>query len=466
MEVTEPFERTPITVRPIDTMSGSDALLWSIGADPMMRPTVVALVVFESTPEWAAVRGRIRDLTEAVPRLRARVVTRFPGRGRPQFVADPAFDLGDHARRLRLPPHGTVRDVLDVAQSMASSVFDPALPLWEAVLVEGIDGERAALLVKVHHAVIDGVGGLAVLAGLFDAPETAPTPETARNGDAPAPETQHHERDLPRAVELVDEARDALFHPFRTLGQVGALGGSVARLLAPAGRPVSTIMTGRGVRRYVEIIDLDLRALKDAAGAWGGTVNDVFVASVVRGLTLYHEQHGVVSTGFRALMPISVRIAGTGTGAGNHFVPARFVIPVHPNVAECVAEVQALTGAWKQAPGLVVSDVLATGLSTLPPPVARNLWGAMLRGTDVCVTNVPGPAARTSLAGATVEGIYAFAPPSGAAVNVSLVSSATKACIGVTADAAAVPDSAKLAGCIEDGFAEVCSARPASGAHA
>jgi len=142
------------------------------------------------------------------------------------------------------------------------------------------------------------------------------------------------------------------------------------------------------------------------------------------------------------------------------------VIPVHPDVAECVAEVQNLTGAWKGAPGLAVSDVLAAGLSTLPGPVARNLWGAMLRGTDVCVTNVPGPAARSSLAGATVEGIYAFAPPSGAALNVSLVSSAARACIGVTVDAAAVPDSAKLAGCIEDGFAEVCSTRPASGTHA
>jgi diacylglycerol O-acyltransferase len=130
-------------------------------------------------------------------------------------------------------------------------------------------------------------------------------------------------------------------------------------------------------------------------------------------------------------------------------------------VAECVAEVQALTGAWKEAPGLAVSDVLATGLSTLPGLVARNLWGAMLRGTDVCVTNVPGPPSRTSIAGVGVDGIYAFAPPSGGALNVSLVSSADKACIGITIDAAAVPDSAKLAGCIEDGFAEVCSARPA-----
>ena len=58
-----------------------------------------------------------------------------------------------------------------MAQAMATSGFDPALPLWEAVLVEGVDGDRAALVMKVHHALIDGVGGLAVLAQLFDSPD-------------------------------------------------------------------------------------------------------------------------------------------------------------------------------------------------------------------------------------------------------------------------------------------------------
>ena len=63
--------------------------------------------------------------------------------------------------------------------------------------------------------------------------------------------------------------------------------------------------------------------IKRAAKAWGATVNDVFVASVVRGLILYHDQHGVVSTGFRALMPVNVRDKDRGGAVGNHFVPAR-----------------------------------------------------------------------------------------------------------------------------------------------
>ncbi len=128
--------------RNVDTMSGSDALLWTIGADPIMRPTIVAVVVMDQTPDWGVVRERIAGLTEAVPRLRSRAVTRAPGRGRPQFVPDDGFELDLHLRRVRLPGHGCLRDVLDLAQTMATSGFDAALPLWEATLVEGVDGGR------------------------------------------------------------------------------------------------------------------------------------------------------------------------------------------------------------------------------------------------------------------------------------------------------------------------------------
>jgi len=91
-------------------------------------------------------------------------------------------------------------------------------------------------------------------------------------------------------------------HPVRSVGQVIAVGASVGRLMAPAMKPMSPIMTGRSFRRHVEILDLDLTTLRRAAKAWGGTLNDLFVTSVVRGLTLYHEQHGVTMRGFRVLM--------------------------------------------------------------------------------------------------------------------------------------------------------------------
>jgi WS/DGAT/MGAT family acyltransferase len=449
-----------------DTMSGSDALLWTISTDPVMRPTIVAVMILAGTPAWGEVRTRVKALTEALPRLRSRAMSRGPGRIRPQFVVDPAFDLDLHLRRMRVAGVGDRRSVLDVAQAMATSGFDHALPLWEAVLIEGLDGGEAALVMKVHHALIDGVGGLASLGALFDTPDggrpgatTAPSAGGGGDGGGGRGRSSTlHPDDLPEAVKLVDQALDAVRHPFRALGRVATVGTSVARLMAPAGRPVSPIMQGRSFRRHVEVVDVALTDLRRAARGWQATLNDVFVASVVRGLARYHEQHGVASTGFRALMPVNVRHPGD-PAAGNHFVPARFVIPVHAELAECVAEVRRLTGTWKQAPGLALSEVMATALSTLPAPTARALWGSMLMGNDFCITNVPGPPFPVSIDGAAVRAIYAVSPPSGAAFNVSLVSTWDRACVALTVDSVAVPDSAKLAGCIDDGFAEVCSVR-------
>ena len=445
----------------VDTMSGSDALLWSISADPVMRPTIVALMVLDGIPDWAEVRARVVQLTQTVPRLRSCAVSRPLGRGRPQFVMDENFALDMHLRHIRLPEHGTLRDVFDMAQTMATSGFDDALPLWEAVLVEGSDADRSVLVMKVHHALIDGVGGLAVLARLFD-----PIGQGSHAGveAGPAePRPRHCALDrvpgLACAVRTVGDALEMVTHPVRSVGQVAALGGSVGRLMAPARRPLSPIMTGRSFRRHVEILDLDLATLRRAAMAWGGTLNDVFVTSVVRGLTLYHAQHGVTARGFRVLMPVSVRDSADRE-SGNHFVPARFVIPVHSDIADSVAEVRRGAQQWKHAPGLAVSDVLATGLSALPAGLSRNLWSSMLMGDDLCITNIPGPPLQTYLAGVAVEGIYAVTPPSGAALSVSFVSTAERACVTITTDTAAVHDSPKLAGCIEDGFSEVCSARP------
>ena len=435
-------------------MSGSDALLWTIGADPVMRPTIVAVLVLGGRPDWAEVRARVAGLTRTVPRLRSRAVSRPPGMGRPQFVPDESFDLAAHLRRIRLPEHGGLRDVLDLAQTMATIGFDPALPLWEAVLVEEVEEDRAAVVLKVHHALIDGVGGLAVLAHLFDSLEPAGeradgTTQAAGHGTGRWP-------DLSSTFRCAGNAADAIVHPFRSVGRLVAVGGSVARLMAPSGRPLSPIMDGRSFRRHVEILDLDLDELRGAAHRWDGTLNDVFVASVVRGLARYHEHHGAPARGFRTLMPVNVRGSGDSE-EGNHFVPARFVIPVRQDLADTVAETKHAAGAWKHAPGLAVSDLLATALSALPPPVARALWSTMLLGTDFCITNIPGPPFRATLAGMPVQGIFAVSPPSGAALNVSLVSCADRASVTMTVDTAAVPDAAKLASCIEEGFAEVCA---------
>jgi diacylglycerol O-acyltransferase / wax synthase len=437
-----------------ETMSGSDALLWTIGGDPVLRPTVIAVLALDRAPCWSDVRNRIEALTEIAPRFRSQGVSRAPGRGRPQFREDPRFDLDLHLRRIVLPAGGSFRDVLDIAQVMATSGFDAELPPWEAVVVEGVDSDRAALIVKLHHALVDGVGGIAMLAHLLD------TRRHPRGGQAPglvAPR-QRPARNLlgqfPTPRQVLAQARRATADPAAQIDRLVSTGTALARLLAPARRPISTLMTGRSSRRRFEAFELESGALRRAAAAAGSTLNDVFVAAVVRGLGHYHELHGHAPGDLRALMPLNVRGDDDPLG-GNHFVPARFVIPASADAEACLRVVGRITASWKHSPGLALSDVLATGLNLLPAPVLRAMWGSMLKGDDFCVTNVPGAPFETYLAGSRVDSFYAFAPPSGAALNVSLVTPAGRACIGLVVDTSAVPDSAELAACLREGFADV-----------
>ena len=230
--------------------------------------------------------------------------------------------------------------------------------------------------------------------------------------------------------------------------------GSVAQLLAPAGQPLSPLMLGRGATRRFEVIDLPLGGLRGAATVTRGTLNDVLMAGTVLGLGRYHLQHGVRVDRLRVLMPVSTRRGGD-LAAANRFVPVRFVVPVLTEPAECVHRIRQLAAGEKHAPALKLSDALAVGLDLLPPSLARAVWGSLLKGDDLCITDMPGPPFETYLAGARVDRLYAFAPPSGAAFNISLLTPAGRDCVGISIDRQAVPDGSSLASCIAAGLHDV-----------
>ena len=267
-------------------------------------------------------------VTRSLPRLRATVAPGPFGWGRPRWVEDDAFDLGMHLQRMGAAPPATLRSVLDVAQVRATAAFDPELPLWEAVLIEGLDEGKAALVVKLHHAVADGVGGLDVVQRLLDRSRRARPGQASL---AAAPAAPAATRPGPSAADagrrLVGTIVGGVTDPLGQALRVRAGASSVARLLAPAGRPLSPLLTGRSIGRRLAVLDVAPGALRAAATGTQRSINDVFVTAVLGGLGRYHEKHGRPVRRLRVLMPISVR-SGDAAAGGNHFVPARFVLPV------------------------------------------------------------------------------------------------------------------------------------------
>jgi len=451
-----------------ERLSDSDALLWTINRDPVLRNTITVVVLLDRPPDFEVLAKRLDALTREVPRLRSTVVSRAHGWGRPVWHEDAHFDLGLHLRRLIVPPPATLRTVLDVAQVLATTGFDPELALWEAVVVEGLDDGRAAFCIKLHHAVIDGVGGVAVAARLLDLEREPVGPDAMRRREAavtaePTPEPDRWpEGALPGPIATagrlsargVGLLAGAARHPTDALAGLWATGASVSRLLAPTPEPLSTLLRGRSFARRFEVIDLAAGALHEAGRVGGGTLNDAFVAGILGGLRHYHELHGHVAGDLRIMMPVSIRRPSDPIES-NRFVPARFVLPDLAEPADRIAEVHRLAGVWKHAPGLELTDLMAGALNRLPPALATSAFSMMLKGADFVATNVPGPPTDTYLAGSKLEEFYAFAPPSGSSVNVALVTMAGRTCIGVNADPAAVPDAAVLAGCLQRGFDEV-----------
>lgn len=443
-------------------MTGSDSVLWVIERDPQLRSTVTAIARLDRAPDQTALRRRVEEAVQAVPRLRQRVAAPLLGLGNPRWEEDPFFDLDYHLRAVRAVS-GDARWLLDFAALLAARGFDRDRPLWELVTVEGLEGGGAALVQKVHHSLTDGVGGIELMLSLLDVTRhpRRPPPSTAAQPEpdpalSPFTRAARQSFDTARSVGArLPSVLRSMAQPATTVGDLWRLGVSVTRLLAPGGPRRSPLLVGHGTNWYFDVYEQPMEALTSAARAAGGTVNDVFVAALAGAMHRYHLKHGYDVDNLRLTLPVSLRRDDDPVG-GNHFTPVRFTLPIsEQEPLKRVQQIGALCRRWTHEPALPLTDSIATVLSLLPAAVTSTVMGSMLRGTDLVATNVPGVPGRCYMAGAELVSEHAFAPLSGAAVNVSLLSHAGTACIGANMDRAAVGDPDVLMDCLSRGFDEV-----------
>lgn len=446
-------------------MRETDAFSWYLENDPGLRATILAVAWLDARPDFDVLAARLERATRLAPRFRQHPV-QPPGRLATPLWVDTDFDLSLHLRRIDSPRPHTPATVLDFARIEAMSGFDRSRPLWQFTLVEHLVGDRAALVMKVHHSLTDGIGGAQLAFLLF---ETTSQPDP---GDqVPVPE-KHGQ--VPGAVELVREslaydthrvfetirhglakALPTAMHiardPLHSASDALETARSIGRFVQPVSDTLSPVMTGRSLDRHLNMIAVDLDDLKHAAGSVGGTLNDAFVASVTGGLRRYHERHGVSVGELRITLPISIRKEGD-PAASNRITLARFKVPV--GIADPAERVR-LTGQQcrvaRDERALPLSNTIAGTLNLLPSGVV----GSMLKHIDFLASNVPGINVPLYLAGAPVSGYYAFGPTTGSSLNITLLTYCGTCCVGFTIDTAAVPDYDVLIECFREGFEEV-----------
>src|SRR5919202_1866364 len=181
-----------------DRLTGLDASFLHL-EDATSHMHVAAVMIFEGDPPayedlLEAIEGRLG----LVPRYRQRLAFVPFRQGRPKWVDDPHFNLRYHVRSTALPAPGSEEQLKALAGRVFSQALDRDKPLWEIWLVDGLEGDRFAVLSKTHHALVDGISGVDIMSVLFDtSPEPAAPTDT---GERWLP------RPLPSAAQLLGEA--------------------------------------------------------------------------------------------------------------------------------------------------------------------------------------------------------------------------------------------------------------------
>jgi len=205
-----------------DFMSDSDASLWLGERDPRMRSTILSVWILDRMPDEEDFEDLLVESLEAIPRLRQRVVQDPYEIAPPRWEIDPDFDLRFHLRQLHLGGEGTLRDLLDLAEPIVMQAFDKDRPLWELYLVQGLEGGRAGMLMKLHHAISDGIGLVRMTGSMIET-------ERRTRGARPRPRRRLEDLPLPDPRTNRELVRDAIEHRIH----VGR--GRVRRLVAGAG---------------------------------------------------------------------------------------------------------------------------------------------------------------------------------------------------------------------------------------
>lgn len=446
-------------------VSEADAFTLQLERDPALRATVVAVTIFDRSPDWDRLVSRIDRASRLAPAFREKLVPSPLRLAPPRFVPDPDFDLSWHLRRTRLPEGGGHAELLDLARTALMDAFDHDRPLWEFTLVEGLPEGRAALVLKVHHALTDGIGGVQIAAHVVDLDREgtdlgpmppAPTARSLWPFEAVAEALGY---DFRRAVEIGQQAvrsapgaaLGAVRDPFGTAGSALEDLRSVLRIVRPVIETQSPVMRDRNLTRHFETLDVPLADLRAAAATVGGTLNDGFVTGIAGGMRLYHQAHCACVSQLRVTMPISVRRPDDEIG-GNHVSLVRFELPVGiTDPAERVRQVHEICRAQRQEAAIDHTEAIAGVLNLLPVGVT----GGMLRHVDLLASNVPGFDFDVYVAGAKLEAFYPFGATLGSAANITLMSYRGICHIGIDTDGGAVPDPDVFAASLRAGFDEV-----------
>jgi WS/DGAT/MGAT family acyltransferase len=450
-----------------DRLSALDAVFLSI-EDERNQMHVGVTALFEAGPlrtaSGAVDRERVRRFAlrtlSSLPKFR-RKLARLPIMVRPVLVDDDRFDLDQQLRFVTLD-RGDDAGLLSLVGRIYSEPLDRGRPLWELWVVDGLAGDRVAVVSKSHHCLVDGVSGIAAFTSMLRATPEATFEEAGPLHFEPPPST----RSLLAAElrHLADAARDGLGLGATRLGEAArTLGAGLsygARAVFPPGARTSLNPSRIGTSRDVVWVEMSLAEVKAVKNAASVKVNDVALGVVAGALRRYFARHGepVGDRPFRAMVPVSTHDPGRAVLENE---VSLVVVPLpldEPDANRRLALVaQAMEGAKSsgEVKAIATLESLADALSFAFAAVTVRAL-VRFRPYNVIVTNVPGPPVPLYFLGARLVSAYPMVPLYGNnALGIAILSYDDRLCWGLSADPERIQDLPALAEDLRGAFDEL-----------
>jgi diacylglycerol O-acyltransferase len=420
---------------------------------------IAAAAVFEAAPvattdggiDIERIRQYINSRLPSIPRYRQRLAF-IPVENHPVWVDDDHFDLAYHVRHTSLPRPGSDPQLRELCARILERPLNHAKPLWEIWVIEGLAGGRFALVMKVHHCMVDGLGGVELLAALLQPTADTPTTNSIAWEPRPAPSGAELLRDevarrMKMSVELARRLRGSGGREPDAASWGRSLQAAWELVREGLRRPVSSPLNQPiGPHRRFHWVTCDLDAIKEVKNQMGGTVNDVVLTVVSGAVRAFFERRGFAMDvmDFRVAVPVNIRADAERHFTGNRVSAWLVSLPIQERrPTRRLLAVQQMSRHLKETNHAIGGRILTQAAEWTSTNVLTlgALLSSRVQPFNLIVTNVPGPQFPLYLLGARMEAIYPQVPLfENQALGIALFSYNGKLFWGFNGDWDALPD--------------------------
>ncbi|WP_326548071.1 wax ester/triacylglycerol synthase family O-acyltransferase [Mycolicibacterium sp. ND9-15] len=433
----------------MERLSAFDAsMLYSESSSVPLHVCSIACLDTSTIPggySFERVRDQLASRLKALPELRAKLANSPLNLDHPVWVEDDDPDLSYHLRRSALPAPGGRAELVEMCGRIASSPLDRSKPLWEMWVIEGIaetnphDAGDIALMIKVHHAAVDGVSAANLISKLCDTEPGAPSPEPVA-GPGGAKPFEIAVGGLMRSLARPLELARAVPATMSTIASTLSRARSGKTMAAPFKAPATVFNAEITADRTIALAQLELDDVKRVKDAFDVKVNDVVMALCAGALREYlHKRGELPDKPLVAVVPASVHDKSDRPGRNQL---SGFFCNLQTHIEDPVERLRVIAESSSHAKdhsSAIAPTLLADVTQALPPPLFGVALEVMshspLKHTpihNVVISNVAGPQTELYAMGAELKALYPLGPIfHGSGLNITVLSLSGKLNIGI-----------------------------------